>query len=431
MSTKDFNRGVETQARSHYAFMRKQGEATAELGKRIVKKIDQLGNIVDVLINELSQQEMENVFGICSSLDIGVLDSSEQIKLLSYLKAMTTRRGQTSQQQLDYFFAVKRYLNVGNVSDTIDFNAVSELDIPISEIKAFLECVCEFLFLKTGNKDFLETFREEIDCFGFNDKIIAEIVSTIEKTYEFFGIQGIIEHYSLEPIKREDATEEKLSIPFFEKAFAIIYDGKEKHHGEYAEMLKATIEERLKEIGVDKPQIRIEDENKLEASIRTLEETRHLIFVGKPKLAKDLLSVVKRNWEFNKFGIKFGTSGEKTIIVAEELNKKERKAFGEYVKQNANRWEKDVNEAVKNTETVLSHAFAKKEEEGDLGATIFANVMISTIGSPLLLFAGAVDLFTHSGCKAELLKLQYFIAIDSFISSKIDPFLKNRKITQS
>lgn len=420
MSVNDFNRGIETQARAHYAFMRKQGEATAELGKRIIKKIDQLGNVVDVLIDELNQQEMERVFGICTSLDIGVLDSSDQIKLLSYLKAMTTRCGQTTQQQLDYFFAVKRYLNIGNVSDIIDFNAVSELDLSRSELKAFLECVCEFLFLKTGTKDFLKTFTEEIECFGFNDKIINEIVSTIEKTYEFFGVQGIIEHYSLEPINRGKPEEEKLRVPFFEKAFAIIYDGKEKHHGEYAEMLKATIEERLDAIGVDKPQIRIEDENKPEANIRTLEETRHLIFVGKPKLAKDLFSVVKRNWEFNKFGIKFGTSGEKTIIVAEELNKKERKAFGEYVKQNANRWEKDVNEAVKNTETVLSHAFAKKEEEGDLGATIFANIMISTIGSPLLLFAGAVDLLTHSGAKAELLKLQYFIAIDSFISSKIN-----------
>ena len=65
MSVNDFKRGAEAQARAHYAFMRKQGEATAELGKRIIKKIDQLGNVVDVLIDELNQLEMDRIFGIC------------------------------------------------------------------------------------------------------------------------------------------------------------------------------------------------------------------------------------------------------------------------------------------------------------------------------------------------------------------------------
>ena len=427
MSANDFNRGTESQARAHYAFMRKQGEATAELGKRIVKKIDQLGNIVDVLIDELNQQEMDRVFGICSSLDIGVLDSSDQIKLLSYLKAMTTRRGQTTQQQLDYFFAVKRYLNIGNVADTIDFNAISELDLSRSELKAFLECVCEFLFLKTGTKDFLNTFKEELDCFGFNDKIVGEIVSTIEKTYHFFGVQGIIEHYSLEPIKREEAEKEQLSIPFFEKPFAIIYNGKEKHHGEYAEMLKATIEERLDAIGVDKPQIRIEDETKLEANIRTLEETRHLIFIGEPNLAKDLLAIVKRKWEFDRFGMKFGTSGEKSIIVVEELKKKDRKAFAEYVKENASRWESDVSKTVRLLEkSFFDDAFEDPNEVGK-GEAFFVNTLATAIGWPLLLAGGVIDIFSNAELKDDLFKFQYFVAIDSFISSKIAPCIAERK----
>lgn len=427
MSVNDFNRGVESQAGAHYVFMRKQGEATAELGKRIIKKVDQLGNSVDVLIDELSQQEMDRVFGICSSLNIGVLDSSDQIKLLSYLKAMTTRRGQTTQQQLDYFFAVKRYLNIGNVADTIDFNTISELDLSRSELKAFLECVCEFLFLKTGTKDFLNTFKEELDCFGFNDKIVGEIVSTIEKTYDFFGIQGIIEHYSLEPIKREQAEAETVRIPFFEKPLAIVYDGKEKHHGEYAEMLKATIEERLGTIGVDKPQIRIEDENNLEIKIRTLEETRRLIFIGEPKIAKDLLSIVKGKWEFDRFGMKYGTSGEKSIIVVEELKKKDRKAFAEYVKQNASRWESDTSKTVRLLEqSFFDDAFEDPDVVGK-GEAFFINTLATAIGWPLLLAAGISELFSNAELNEKLNKFQYFVAIDSFISSKIDTNLKSGK----
>ena len=427
MSVNDFNRGTESQSRAHYAFMRKQGEATAEVGKRIVKKINHLGNIVDVLVDKLTLQEMDRVFGICSSLDIGVLDSSDQIKLLSYLKAMTTRRGQTTQQQLDYFFAVKRYLNIGNVADTIDFNAISELDLSRSELKAFFECICEFLFLKTGTKVFLNIFKEELDCFGFNDNIVDEIVSTIEKTYHFFGVQGIIEHYSLEPIKREEAEEEKLRIPFFEKPFAIIYNGKEKHHGEYAEMLKASIEERLDAIGVDKPQIRIEDENKPEASIRTLEETRHLVFIGEPKSAKDLLSIVKRKWAFNRFGMKFGTSGEKSIIVVEELKKKDRKAFAEYVKQNTSRWESGASKTVRLLEKSFFDDIFENPDEVGKGEAFFVNTLATAIGWPLLLAGGVLDIFSNAELKDELLKFQYYVAIDSFISSKIAPYSTDRK----
>ena len=39
MSVNDFNKGTESQTRVHYAFMRKQGDATEELGKRIIKKV--------------------------------------------------------------------------------------------------------------------------------------------------------------------------------------------------------------------------------------------------------------------------------------------------------------------------------------------------------------------------------------------------------
>ena len=424
MSVNDFNRGTESQARAHYAFMRKQGEATTELEKRIIKKIDQNGDVVNVLIDELNQQEMDRVFGICSSLDIGVLDSSDQIKLLSYLKAMTTRRGQTTQQQLDYFFAVKRYLNIGNVADTIDFNSISELDLSRSELKAFLECVCEFLFLKSGTKDFLDVFKEELDCFGFNDKIVGEIVSTIEKTYDFFGIQGIIEHYSLEPIKREQEEEEPLRIPFFEKPFAIVYDGKEKHHGEYAEMLKSSIEERLDYLGIHAPEIRIEDDNKPEVSIKTLSETRQIIYIGEPKSAKDFLSNVKRNWDYDRFGMKYGTSGKKSIIVVSKLKKKDRQAFAEYVKQNSSRWEADASKTVRLlNDSFFAGAFEDPKDVGT-GEAIFVNTMLVGIGWPLLLAGGVIDVFSNAELKEKLFKFQYFVAIDSFLSSKIDPYVK-------
>ena len=57
MNKKDFIRGVEASTKANEAFMCKQAAATEALGKRIVQKIDAQGEIIDVVLDELSAQE--------------------------------------------------------------------------------------------------------------------------------------------------------------------------------------------------------------------------------------------------------------------------------------------------------------------------------------------------------------------------------------
>ena len=430
MSVNDFKRGAEAQSRVHYAFMRKQGEATAELGKRIIKKIDQLGNIVNFLIDELNQQEMDRVFGICSSLDIGVLDSSDQIKLLSYLKAMTTRHGQTTQQQLDYFFAVKRYLNIGNVADTIDFNAISELDLSRSEMKAFLECVCEFLFLRTGTKAFLDVFKEEIDCFGFNDKIVGEIVSTIEKTYNFFGVQGIIEHYSLEPIKHEDPKCEPIIIPFFKIPVTIVYTNKDKESERMADLLKARIDSRLDTLEIPH-EVGTCTNLDYKNSKATIEKEGQVIFIGIPPEAK--ATSKNLTWAYDEYGMKFGTEGRKSIINVSSLRKNEYTGFIELAKleQEKLRGNK-IPDGVENSE--MSFLKETYSEATDDAISFIAHVLGTVVMSPLivlgtLLDAGLAGAQSISNLKAkdQITLLQYTIAFEKFLDSKINPYTVERK----
>lgn len=413
----DFNRGAAAQARAHYAFLRKQGEATAELGRRIIHLIDQYGGIVDVVVDELSQQELENVFGVFSPLSISCLEQSERMVLFSYLTALFVRKGQNTKQQNDYYFAVKKYLNIEKASDSIAFDSVSNLDISRTELKAFLECVCEFLFLKRGSRDFLIEFKEELDCFGVSERVLDEIVTPIEKMYSFFGVQGIIEHYSVECSNESENENEKepVHIPFFEKPFAIIYNGKEKHHLAYAEMVKSTIEERLEALGIEKPIICIENEKKMESTKTSLEETRHLIYIGEPKQAKGLYEIMK--WEFNKFGIRFGTSGEKSIIDVDKVKKKDYQAFSEYVKSNESRWESSLSK----TMGELKQNFLREcYGESNDGVDVAVNVLATLVAWPLLAFGSVLDGINRVDLKDELKKLQFFVAIDEFISSKIN-----------
>lgn len=423
MSVKDFNRGAEAQARAHHAFMRKQGEATTELGKRIIKKINEQGNLIDVLIDELNQQEMDSVFGVYSSLDIGTLDDSDQIKLLSYLKTLSTRYGQTTQQQNDYLFTVKKYLNIGNVSDDMELESVSNLDISRTELKAFFECICEFLFLKNGSRKFMDEFEQELDAFGFSNKIINEIISNIEKTYQFFGVKGIIEHYDLQPIHHETSDEEQnepLVIPFFQKTIVLVYSSRSKHGEIRAKMLQICIHERLKELNLECPvEIYPGDEAKKKKNIFERDNV-NIIYIGEPTMSNPLSATIDK-WEFDKLGMKYITRGQESIIKVKELKKKQYKEFLEFAKEQQLRQESDIKKNLKSQEdTILGTAFDKDEP-------LAVNIMVGILGSWLLVPSAILDLSNKADDKVKLKNLQYSIAIDKFISSKIEPYINNRK----
>lgn len=194
MSKKDFMRGVETSIKANEAFMRKQAEATAELGKRVVQKIDEQGKIIDVILDTLNAQEKKDLYDLQSAYDIADLGENEKEVLASFLLTLISKYGQDTDAQKDYYFAVKKHLSVTDVSPEFDLSLVENVDSR-SELKAMFQTVCEFLFLKTGNTSFLNDFEEEIGYFDLSRKVIREIVEPIEKIYNVLGLRGIVEHY--------------------------------------------------------------------------------------------------------------------------------------------------------------------------------------------------------------------------------------------
>jgi hypothetical protein len=205
MSKKDFKRGVEAAIGANTAFMHKQAEATAELGKRIVQKIDEQGQIIDVILDTLNEQEKKKLYDLQSEYDIADLGENEKEVLASYLLTLISKHGQNSDYQKDYYFAVKQHLGVTDVSPAFDLSLVENVDSK-SELKAMLKTVCEFLFLKTGETSFLKEFEDELDCFGLSRKVIREIIDSIETVYSALGLRGIVEHY-LPAEKEENSTQ--------------------------------------------------------------------------------------------------------------------------------------------------------------------------------------------------------------------------------
>lgn len=194
MSKKDFKRGVEAAIKTNEAFMRKQAAATEELGKRIIQKIDDQGKIIDVILDTLNAQEKKELYALQSEYDIADLGENEKEVLASFLLTLISKYEQDTDEQKDYYFAVKKHLGVTDVSDDFDLALVENVDSR-AELKAMFSTVCEFLFLKTGDISFLDTFEDELEYFGLTPKAIREIIAPIVKIYDILGLRGIVEHY--------------------------------------------------------------------------------------------------------------------------------------------------------------------------------------------------------------------------------------------
>lgn len=211
MSKKDFMRGVEANAKANEAFMRKQAAATEELGKRVIQKIDEQGEIIDVVLDTLNSIEKRELYNLQSEYDIADLGENEKEVLASYLLTLIAKYDQNTEVQKEYYFSVKKHLGVTDVSSAMDLSLVENVDSRV-ELKAMFQTVCEFLFLKNGDSSFLDEFEDELDCFGLTRKAVREIIESIENIYDVLGLRGIVEHYIPATTKEEQETEETTGV---------------------------------------------------------------------------------------------------------------------------------------------------------------------------------------------------------------------------
>lgn len=199
-------RGVDAATKSNAAFMRKQSAATEELGKRIIQKIDEQGEIIDVILDTLNAQEKKELYELQSAYDIADLGENEKEVLASFLLTLITKYGQNTDNQKDYYFAVKKHLGVTDVSPDFNLSLVENVDSR-SELKAIFQTVCEFLFLKTGDISFMDEFDDELSYFDLSRKNIREIIDSIQTIYDHLGLRGIVEHYIPAEPEDEDVPE--------------------------------------------------------------------------------------------------------------------------------------------------------------------------------------------------------------------------------
>lgn len=196
MSKKDFMRGVEAAVNAQKGFNEKQAAATEEIAKRVVKKIDSLGNIVDVVIDQLNVHEKERLYSLTEQFDPKSLDESERELLVSLIYTLSMQHEQNTSQQTEYYYNLKKYLGVANPSGNVDLSCVENIE-NVSESKGIYAVVCEFLFLKHGDHSYREEFEDFLDNFYVKPKDIKQVEEQINTRYEIMGAEDIVRHFDM------------------------------------------------------------------------------------------------------------------------------------------------------------------------------------------------------------------------------------------
>lgn len=197
MSTKDYADGVNSANNAQNGFNEKQAKATEEIGKRVTHKIDEHGKIIETIIDDLSEQSKDRLFGLKNEIkDISALDSTEKEVLLSLLFTLSNVYGQTNLQQQNYLNTIRRYLGMSGYGSNIVLKSVENIESK-EDTECLFNTVNEFLFLKDGSFQYLEDDQliDFLDSFNLNNRRKKIIQNSINEIYKLYGIEGLADRY--------------------------------------------------------------------------------------------------------------------------------------------------------------------------------------------------------------------------------------------
>lgn len=425
MSEKDFRQGVEAGATAIEDFMLRQASATEAVGRRIIKKFDEQGQIIDVILDELNDQEKKRLYNIRSGFNIAKLGQNEKEALVSCLLTLRSKNGQGGEQQITYYRNVKKYLSVVEATDDFDYSCIQNVDSR-SAAKAMYRVVCEFLFLKRGNTEFLHEFETLLGYFGQSQQNVKDVISEIEYVYDHFGIEEIENHFeTLVPERSEPKEKPPVVIPFFQIPVTIVYDEKEKGSETWAELLSACIYSRLDALNVKCKVSTIISEEYEKDARGSIEKSEQIIFLGTIKAANAVSKII--NWEYDEYGMKYGTNGHKSIICVSDLKRKQISGFIALAKKEQEKLlGRDIPQNVASPKmNPITDVLKGLFDEG-----VLVGILTTIVASPYLLKNRAENALSYGKqcidnrkATEQLTYLQYLIAIESFLDSKIDPYV--------
>ncbi len=200
----DFIRGMEAGAKPFEEKFEKLSEETHQMGKKIDGKLDSLGEVIDILADDLSDMQKKELYNLNTPYDLkDDLDDDEKeivVSLLLYL----SKSAENNEYQKKFLRSVINYTGEKAAQGEFDVACIENIE-NIKVQKIILQTIMEYFYLETEDFSFLEQMEDIFGYFSVNKKGIQEIKTNIETIYRATGKEGLAEKYGFVPA--EETTE--------------------------------------------------------------------------------------------------------------------------------------------------------------------------------------------------------------------------------
>ena len=257
------------------ATVRRDGELTRE---EYSKQICDLKNVVNAVLNDLSEKEKKEVYDLNTLIDIATLDETERRFLVEILYTLANMTEQAEDSQKSFISSIQKYLGITNVQTYVNLEIIENID-NISIQKALLQPVMEFLYLGNLDHSYLDEYEDVFSYFSVSRKGISEIKSAIDNICKAIGTSGLYEKYGFSKGASFEDSKNIINaivsvnkigkyIPdeeFFDDFFNIRYESKK----EYYKNIKGDLQNRVSTF--------FKTKNPVKCSIDYYKENLHLI----------------------------------------------------------------------------------------------------------------------------------------------------------
>lgn len=198
MSKKDIKKGIEIQAKADAAKAEKVFDglaAHAQVLGDIKDTQHTVNQKVDTVLQDMSDQEASELYGLKTSKKLSDLDYTEKRVLSAAIYTLMASGDRVSDMQRKFFACIESY-GVSERASDFDFENLRNID-SYSDRKIILKAICAFLFLGEFTFDFKDDSKYGwMEAFT-SKRDVDEVCEEIEKEFSILGEDGIVNGYLL------------------------------------------------------------------------------------------------------------------------------------------------------------------------------------------------------------------------------------------
>ncbi len=204
MGKKDFIKGMEAGAKPFEQKFEELSNNTKKVGEKVNEKLDGLGAVMDVVMDDLSDMQKKELYNLNTPFDLKEDLDAEEKEILAALLLRLSEYTENNEYQKRFIRSVNTYIDVKSPQVGFDISRIENIE-NIKSQKILMQTAMEYLYLASEDFSFLEELEDEVfEHFSVNRKGIREIEGYINAVARAVGKDGIAEKYGFVPEEQQE-----------------------------------------------------------------------------------------------------------------------------------------------------------------------------------------------------------------------------------